>query len=62
MALNNQLINRGGAALDAVKHCQDKMTAEQLLNDKAMRELPPLQWTKNQVKIAEETAYKINNP
>jgi len=56
------LILRGHRALDAVKHCQDKMTALMAQNDHTMRNTAPVDWTPEQVRLAEATAKHINQP
>ena len=56
------LIKRGYRALDSTKHCEDKMTAPQVLNDRCMRNTVPAQWTLWQVETAEAAARKANTP
>jgi hypothetical protein len=58
--MTNQIIDRGLRALDAVKHCQDKMTPWELEHDTLMRNTPPDQWTEVQVDIAEQANYFVN--
>lgn len=61
MAVNRNLTERGLRALDAVKHCGYAMDEMEKSNDERMRNLPPNEWTEDQVSIAESTDKKINH-
>lgn len=59
--MNTTEINRGRAALDSVKHCQDVMTKPEVSHDRKMRTTPPNQWTVQDVITQEKTSHRINN-
>lgn len=54
------LINKGMRHLDAVKHCQDKMTPQMREHDYTMRDTPPAEWTESQVLVAEMIDRYVN--
>jgi len=56
----SHLIERGHRALDAVKHCQDKMPHQSRILDKVMRDTPPAKWSVEQVEEAENIAASMN--